>query len=136
MNVIGLFFWSYSTYNRKGSAVIKINSTISIFWDRTVLIIVKYLKKIRTVRIIGPVCIIGNLEYVLVCNMYSNRISIFRAQQKKYLFNLKFDFWSLNHWPTWLILLVYLWYLSNLSNLLGDFFYTLFCYTECQSLPL
>ena len=57
-----------------------------------VLIIVKYLKKIRTVSIIGPVRIIGTLEYVLVCNMYSNRISIFRAQQKKYLFNLKFNF--------------------------------------------
>ena len=44
------FFRSYGTYiwkvpNRKGSAVIEINSTIHIFLDRTVLIIAKYLRK-------------------------------------------------------------------------------------------
>ena len=44
-------YYKYGTYKcyrpifLEGSAVIKINSTIHIFWDWMVLIIVKYLKK-------------------------------------------------------------------------------------------
>ena len=46
-------------YNRKSSTVVKKASTMDLYWDQPVLIIDSNRKKNQTVRIIGPVRIIG-----------------------------------------------------------------------------
>ena len=48
-----------STYNRKSGIVVKKTSTMDFYRDRPVLIIDSIRKKIKTVRVIKPVHIIG-----------------------------------------------------------------------------